>query len=85
MYLTIEWNVRQLVLIHHFTITNNYTFKMQQTFPGKYKSLWVCSIVELYMLDMDGCAEKVVILAYASKTIQCWNNIHNHWVEFETA
>ena len=44
---------------------------MQQTFPGKYKSLWVCSIVELYMLDMDGCAEKVVILAYASKTIQC--------------
>ena len=85
MYLTIEWNVRQLVLMHHFTITNNYTFKMQQTFPSKYKSLWVCSIVELFMLDMDGCTEKVVILAYASKTIQCWSNIHNHWVEFETA
>ena len=77
--------MRQLVLIHHFTITNNYTFKMQQTVPGKYESLWVCSMVELFMLDMDGCAEKVVILAYASKTIQCRNNVHSHWVKCETA
>ena len=37
------------------------------------------------MLDMDGCAETVVILAYTSKTNQGWNNVLNQWVKCETA
>ena len=44
-------------------VTINYTFKMQQTFPNK--------VVELFMSDVDGYAETVVILAYTSKTNQC--------------
>ena len=48
IYITIEWNLRQLVLIHHFNITNNYTLKMEQTFPNKHQSLWVCSSGALY-------------------------------------
>ena len=37
------------------------------------------------MPDMDGCAETVIILAYATKTIQCQNNVHSHWVKCEIA
>ena len=37
------------------------------------------------MPDMDGCAETVVILAYATETIQCQNNVHSHWVKCEIA
>ena len=44
---------------------------MEQTFPNKHQSLWVCSSGALLMPDLDGCAKTVVILAYATKTIQC--------------
>ena len=28
----------------------NYTFEMQQTFPDKHKSLWVCSSPAVYVV-----------------------------------
>ena len=42
-------------------------------------------VVELFMSDVDGYAETVVSLACASKTIQCWRNVHHHSVNFDTA
>ena len=43
----------------HFKIMNNHTFKMQQTFPNKHKSLRICSAEVLYvgcrLLSRDCC------------------------------
>ena len=57
--------------------------KSTKLFPIK-KSLQVWSSGALYD-GVDGYAETVVSLAYASETIQCWRDVNNHWVRFDTA
>ena len=69
----------------YFNITINYTFKMQQS-PFPINTTVVrYRVVELFMSDVDGYAETVVSLAYASTAIQCWRNVNHRWVKFDTA
>ena len=68
----------------HFNITKQVHFWNARPFLINTR-VFRYVVVELFMSDVDGYAETVVSLACASKTIQCWRNVHHHWVNFDTA
>ena len=57
---------------------------MQDFFP-RNTTVFRNVVVELFMSDVDGYAKNIANLAYASKRIQCWRNVHHHLVKFDTA
>ena len=57
---------------------------MQDFFP-RNTTVFRNVVVELFMSDVDGYAKNIAYLAYASKRIQCWRNVHHHLVKFDAA